>query len=393
MRVAYVCADPGVPVFGRKGCSIHVQEVVRAMTRLGCDVDLFATRFDADPPVDLRNVQLHKLPQLPQGELSEREWAAIEANKDLQASLKCAGPFDLVYERYSLWSFAGMEMARSARISGILEVNAPLIEEQATYRGLQDRAAAEGVAHHVFFNASNIVAVSDQVADYLGEFDSLSRKIAVIPNGVDVQRFSPSRRPTSPSPPGVTTIGFVGTLKPWHGVDVLIAAAEQLIRQERSIRLLIVGDGPEATALLQDVQSRQLDSVVEFTGSVAPDDIPALLTSMDIAIAPYPPRPNFYFSPLKIVEYMASGRAIIASRIGQMMDILDNGVTAMHCQPGDVAQLASIIDQLIDNPTKRQQLGREARLAAVRRHSWDSVVRRILHLADLAAPRQLECVS
>ena len=131
MRIAYVSADPGVPIFGRKGCSIHAQEVLRALLKRGAELDLFAISLGAEPPAGLETVRLHALPPSPKGELAAREQSLLAANADLRKTLERSGRFDLVYERYSLWSFAGMEHARANRTTGLLEVNAPLIEEQA----------------------------------------------------------------------------------------------------------------------------------------------------------------------------------------------------------------------------------------------------------------------
>ncbi len=142
MRLAYVCSDPGVPVFGRKGCSIHVQEVLRALLGLGIEVVLFARRFDGEAPSGLEALSIYRLEPLPKQEDAKREQAALAANETLRAALEHAGPFELVYERYALWSFAAMDYARDAGIPGLLEVNAPLIEEQAQHRKLADRAGA-----------------------------------------------------------------------------------------------------------------------------------------------------------------------------------------------------------------------------------------------------------
>src|SRR5258708_30832437 len=105
MRVAYVSTDLGVPIFGRKGCSIHAQEVLRALVRRGVEVDLFTTSGQGQPPEDLKPVRLHTLPRPPKGDSAFREQACLEANGPLRAVLNSEGPFTLVYERYSLWSF------------------------------------------------------------------------------------------------------------------------------------------------------------------------------------------------------------------------------------------------------------------------------------------------
>src|SRR5690349_5536645 len=114
MRIAYVSADLGVPIFGRKGCSIHAQEVLSALLRLGAQVDLFTTSCEGEPPAGLECLTLHSLPRPPKGEPAVREQTALAGNARLQTDLEQAGTFDLVYERYSLWSYAAMEFARAA---------------------------------------------------------------------------------------------------------------------------------------------------------------------------------------------------------------------------------------------------------------------------------------
>src|SRR5215472_11096808 len=131
MRVAYVSADLGVPIFGCKGCSIHAQEVLAALVRRGAEIDLFSTSCEGEPTPGLDVLRLHPLPRPPKGEPAAREQAALAGNELLRTELARAGKFDLVYERYSLWSHAPMEFAQASGVPGLVEVNAPLIEEQA----------------------------------------------------------------------------------------------------------------------------------------------------------------------------------------------------------------------------------------------------------------------
>src|SRR5207249_6257338 len=127
MRIAYVCADSGVPVFGRKGCSVHVQEMIRAFRRGGANVELFAARADGPLPPELEGVRVHRLPAV---RAAAPGIVAVELlNRALAVALSQAPPCDMVYERYSLWSAAAMEHAHAAGVPGVLEVNAPLIEE------------------------------------------------------------------------------------------------------------------------------------------------------------------------------------------------------------------------------------------------------------------------
>jgi len=119
MKIAYVCADLGVPVFGCKGCSIHVQEVIRAFLNQGADVTLFTPRLGGEIPPDLKGLTVVQLPDNASTIPAQRETFTFNLNKHITSALAHAGPFEMVYERYSLWSFAAMEFARTQALPGI----------------------------------------------------------------------------------------------------------------------------------------------------------------------------------------------------------------------------------------------------------------------------------
>lgn len=383
MRVAYICADPGVPVVGRKGCSVHVQEVLRAFVRRGASVDLFASRIDGEPPGGLEAIRVHRLTHADAPDVAARERACVRANDALRDQLERQGPFDLVYERYSLWSFAGMQYAKAAAAPRLLEVNAPLIDEQARHRALVHRKAAEVVASRAFASASAIIAVSDEVAARVAEHAGLSVPIHTVPNGVDVRRFRPDTPPCCSAMTDIFTVGFVGTLKPWHGVTTLVRAFETLAKRHGNVRLLVVGAGPGSRDLRNELAARGLPGISVVTGPVESAKVPSLLTSMTAAVAPYTGEAGFYFSPLKVFEYMAAGLPVVASRLGQLARVIEDGVTGLLCPADDPEALAAALERLYHDADLRARLGRAARQRAVREHSWDSVCHRLLDIAGL----------
>jgi glycosyltransferase involved in cell wall biosynthesis len=384
MHIAYVCADPGVPVFGHKGASVHVQEVIRALVRHGPHVDLFATRIGGEVPSGLEDVPVHLLPPIPSGDLVIREQAALAANEGLQTALESEGGFDLVYERYSLWSFAGMTYALAASVPGLLEANAPLIQEQIEHRGLADRASAERVAVRAFSAATALLAVSEDVAVYLESHPAARGRVHIVPNGVDPNRFRPGLPPALPGSPDTFTVGFVGSLKPWHGLDTLVEGFAMLHRRCPAARLLVVGDGPERERLLARLTDQRLSEATYLAGAVAPDEVPQWLASMDVAVAPYPDTTHCYFSPLKVFEYMATTVPTIASQVGQPASVIEDGVNGVLVPPGDAAALATALERLRNDPDLRARLGRAGRATVVPDHTWDAVVGRILQLARFA---------
>lgn len=388
MKIAYVNADQGVPVFGSKGCSVHVQEILRAMLKRGADVHLFATRIGGESTSDFSGLQIHPLPQVTKADVAERELGAMAANDFLRTALEeesVNGSFDLIYERYSLWSCAGMEFAAERNLPSVLEVNAPLIDEQSTHRTLINRAAAEDIATRAFRSAKVITAVSRQLAQILEGHPNARGKVHVAPNAVNPERFT-DMTATLPKSKDEFVIGFVGTLKAWHGLTTLIESFSLLAIRIPAARLLIVGDGPERERLESQVATSNLSSRVRFTGAVSPGEVPGLLASMDVAVAPYPPLHDFYFSPLKLYEYMAAGLSIVASRIGQVEEVIQDNVTGILVAPGDAAALASVLYELYLDPQKRAQLGCAAR-ESVRQCTWDATVARIVSLAEVETRR------
>lgn len=382
-RIAYICADPGVPVFGTKGCSIHVQEMVRALVRLGNQVDLFAARTGGSVPDGLKDCPVYALPCPNEAGLVERERALLAANGTLESEL-ADRPYDMVYERYSLWSRAAGDWAGRKNIPYVLEVNAPLIEEQERHRGLHDRQSALEVSRRVFGAARVVACVSNSIARHVESMGAAADRVHVIPNGVDPERF-PANVPATIDRAGRFVVGFLGTLKPWHGLDLLLEAFALLRRRRSDAHLLIVGDGPMRDALEQQAARLGVQSYVVFSGSVAPSAVPGLLRSMDVAVACYPPMEDFYFSPLKVFEYMAAGAAVVASDIGQVRELIRDGVTGCLTPPGNVTVLADVLARLADDPVLRTRLGRAARQWVLAHHTWEAIARRMLALVDFSS--------
>jgi glycosyltransferase involved in cell wall biosynthesis len=385
MKVAYINADPGVPVFGTKGASLHVREMLRALAHHGADIDLFATRLGGDAPADLAGIRVHELPVAKTQDPAQREQALLDVNAVLRERLANCGEFGLIYERYSLWSCAGMEFARERGVPSLLEVNAPLVEEQSKHRTLVHRAAAEDVATRAFGAASVISVVSRQLGEIISRHPAANGRVRVAPNAVNPERFA-SLAPARAKSPDEFVVGFVGTLKPWHGMDTLAKAFIEVAPRLPQARLLIVGDGPERAALDGEFARAGLSGSgrIHFTGAVDSDDVPGWLAAMDVAVAPYPRLDDFYFSPLKVFEYMAAGLPVVGSRIGQVEEIMAHGGTGILVPPGDPAALAEALLQLAAAPSQCAALGEAARKFVLGEHTWDKVAAQVLRWTGVA---------
>ena len=174
-------------------------------------------------------------------------------------------------------------------------------------------------------------------------------------------------------------VGFVGSLKPWHGIEVL-ADAFRVLAEDPRFGLLVVGDGPRADVV--DDLAHELPGRVTFVRGVPQSEIPAQMRAMDVAVVPYPPQEPFYFSPLKVFEYMATGRAVVASRIGQLDELVRDGDTGLLVPPGDVRALARAVRRLADDDGLRASLGANAAAEARRVHTWTHRASAIVELVE-----------
>lgn len=391
MNITYLTADFGIPVYGNKGASIHVREMSEALQDIGHDVRILTPRLSGSAPTGF-DIPVHEI------KLASAEKAVMDTLKNdpacddamskeirsmvyaatLRAAAKDLFRFwrpDAIYERYSLLASAGADLAREYDLPFILEVNAPLSDEAAKHRGLGFQQTVKAIEQKVLHAATAIVAVSDEVKAWVVGLGVDGGRVHVLPNGVNAARFSQPaegfRKPAELADKAV--VGFVGTLKKWHGTETLVQAMSSVIAESNSQlnpHLLIVGDGPERGTLDNLVSDLGISDHVTFTGSVPHEEIPAWISAMDIAVAPYDALTDFYFSPLKLYEYMAAGKAIIASDIGQINSIVRHEQTGLLYEPGNTQALAGAITRLLADRDLALSLGDTAREEATANHSW-----------------------
>lgn len=378
MRLAYVSTDPGIPVFGCKGASIHIQEMVRAFQARGADVTVISPRMDGAPPDDLAGVGQHPLPPAPKGDANERALRQIALNPLVEKALNNEGPFDLIYERHALFAHAAMGYARDHSIASVLEVNAPLIDEQSRHRSLARIDDAIELACRAFSAAKHTVAVSSEVARYAKDLGAPSATLCVEPNAVN-----PSRFPKSAAFGGRFRVGFLGTLKPWHDVALIIEAFAILKRSIPDAELLIVGDGPERPKLTRQAVAAGIIDAVQFVGAIPADEVPRWLAQMHVGLATYREGDPFYFSPLKLFEYMAAGLPSVVSQVGDLADTIEEGQTGLSVLPSDSNVLADALIQLARNPDLTRRMGRNARDRILTTQTWDHVAERVLQRAGV----------
>jgi glycosyltransferase involved in cell wall biosynthesis len=366
----------------RDGQSVHIEELVKALRRAGHELRVTGPALyeRADfggerrlvpalrrfvPPALFEIIELlYSLPGV------VRAWRA------------CRGfAPELIYERYNLYYFCGMLLKYWFRIPLYLEVNSPLAAERTRFGRLRLRALAASCERAVWRSADRVFVVTAALGDIVAATGVDRNCIVVTPNGIDLAAFPPSPYRARPGAP--VTLGFIGFVREWHGVDAVITglAGE---RTSPPVRFVVAGDGPARPALERQAAALGVADLVEFTGLKPRDRVPALIASFDIALQP---RAVSYASPIKLFEYMACGRAIVAPDQPNIREILDDGETGVLFDPDEPGALWRAIRDLAADPVRRERLGRAARARLEERdYTWAGNAARITALATGDSP-------
>lgn len=401
MRILYLCFDPSIDLAAETGGAVHVRAMIRALGSLGHEITVLGSWVSRPEWVERQtgarvvtcgisglNRSLgrairksNKVLRQPPRRFPDAVRLLHNATFSRRAAklMRRSSP-DFIYERYSLWGITGLGLAKRFDVPLALEVNAPLVYEQQHYRQkLSWPRLARWMERRVWRGADPVMAVSEPLRNHLiKEAGIAPERIRVLPNAVDARWFAAQEPiPINSEKQEKFVLGFVGSFKAWHGADFLLSAFEEFHKVEPSSRLLLIGDGPLRSGLQERASKCGLERAVTFTGVIPHEEIRNYLATVDVALAPYPALENFYYSPLKLFEYMAAGRPVVASNAGQIAQILRHGVNGLLYEPGDRAGLLKCLCELRNNPALREELGRNARKAS-EEFTWERNAARVI---------------
>lgn len=365
MKILYCATDQTVP--GTKGGSVHVTAVAQGLAALGHEVHVLVTPggpFPAGP--------VHWIAMPPPLGVRQLRWAAAGAVRAIARRLEP----DVVMERYYNFGGEGIAASDEAGATAVLEVNAPAVDYPGSLKRAIDRVLIvepmRRWRERICTRADVIVTPSAAILPP----GTPARKIVELEWGADTDRFHPGA--TGPVPftrPAPTVAVFAGAFRGWHGAIHLATSLRELeARGHRDVGAVFIGDGPELPRVREAAAG--LDRVV-FTGAVPHDVMPACLAACDIGVAPFdigahaPLALGFYWSPLKIFEYMAAGLPVVAPAVGRIPALVRHEQQGLLYDPAARSALATAIEHLTD-ATLRAQLGRSARERAVHDYSWSA---------------------
>lgn len=368
----------------KDGQDVHIQEMIAAMRRLGHEVVVVAPEPAGDSPFGHDGGMVARLKSmLPKAvyELLELSYS-LHAYRRLEEAYERYRP-DVLYERYNLFHLPGLWLKQSTGIPWLLEVNAPLAHERAAHGGLALARLARWAEGKVWSGADMVLPVTEVLAGHLRRAGVPDSRIRVIPNGIDRARFPagldamPLRRRLGLD--GKIVLGFIGFIREWHGLPHVIDAMAAMENRDR-LHLLVIGDGPGRAPLEAHARAKGMEGQLTLMGLVGRDEVPAHVAAFDIALQP---KVVDYASPLKLFEYMALGRAIVAPAQPNIAEVLTDGENALLFPPDDPAGLAAALARLCGDEALRLRLGRAASDTIDRRgFTWDANARRVIAMAD-----------
>lgn len=383
-----LCSDTGVRIGDGKGAALHLLAITTAFAALGHQTEVVGVAANPVGPLERWDVPQHLVPHPGRGQGRVRELRKLVVVERVAArGLEAAAGLrpHLVYERLSLFGTAGLRVATASGARHVVEINALLAREEASWRGLHHPGLAQATEARVLAGADLRVAVSAEIATEVGPISG-GGPLIVVPNGVDVDLFrerpEPGRaRAELHLPVQARLLCFTGSLRPWHGLDTAIDALTLL---PDDVHLVVAGDGPVRLELSRRAHQLGLDGRVHWLGQVAHREIPRVLAACDVALAPYPALDQFAFSPLKLYEYLAAGIPVVASSIGQIAQVLDAGRWGHLAPPGDPLALAGGIADVLRDPATAADRADRARTYALAEHGWQSRAQQVLTgVADL----------
>jgi glycosyltransferase involved in cell wall biosynthesis len=363
------------------GQLVHIREMIEAMRRCGHEVCVVGPKVGgADNKITRQSVAWFRrfCPRVV-FELLELAYN-IPAFVRLWRAASTFEP-DLIYERYSLYLLAGTWAKRLIRVPLVLEVNAPLAEERDRHSGgISLGPIAPWLERKVWCAADRVCAVTGVLARYIAEHGVREEQLVVTPNGVDATRFNELPRPdeakASLGIAGKFVVGFVGYVRPWHGLDQVLDWMATEEAPDNAI-LLLVGDGPARGDLVDLARTLCIAERLIVTGSLPAAEIPRHLAAFDIAVLPdvVP-----YASPLKLLEYMAAGCAILAPDKENIREIVKSAHEAELFEPSTFKQHLSA---MVENRSVREKLGERARQKILDgSHGWERNVARLERLCE-----------
>jgi len=314
-----------------------------------------------------------------------REFAVVRTLRRRLESLLAAEHFDLMHAHSpALCGLAAWQASRATHTPFVYEIrsfweDSDLAARKSAGKRLRYRLSRD-LETFVVRRAGAVIGISRSILQDLQQRNIPDSKLYCVPNGVDASRFMPRPRDaaltSSLQLDGVPTLGFLGTFFPWEGVPWLVRAAAKLHETGVKFKLLIIGDGAEASNVRRAIAETSSGAFVSYLGRIANADVERYYSVMDVLV--YPRRKvriAELVTPLKPLEAMAAGKAVLGSDVGGIRELVDPEVTGLLFSPEDISDFCSQAERLLRNAALRDSLGNRARQKMLEDRDWRVLAR------------------
>jgi glycosyltransferase involved in cell wall biosynthesis len=398
-RIVYIIQSSSINMLEDRAAPVHIYHVIRELQKLGHHVQFitpqrFQVVFTDNLPQMRENGQigphirslavtssvpfviLEKIIRRLQRILKIPYFSIFDAMR-LYEGIFCAEQLDIIYERYNLLACAGALAARQRKISYIVEVNGDMLAEYdflgESVTGFRRRFAT-WAAKLSYRMADAIITPSQGLAQHLSiQWQISPDKIHVISNAADIDAYHLEQgfdwRARLGLKPEDLVIIYVGGFYRWHDLGTLVEAFAQVASHVSAARLVLVGDGRERQPLELQIEELGLKDRVVFTGTVPHTDVPGLICLSDICVYSGQEK-GWGVAPLKLFEYMAAAKPIVASNVEGIGKFVIHRESALLVKPGDAQAMAGAFEELLNDEPLRKKLGKQAYLLVTQKHSW-----------------------
>jgi len=365
---------------------IHIREIVKGLRKLGHEVRVVSL---------ISEEQLNQ----PNKQRSTSRWFWVKKIipgfvfelleifynlKGYRMLLKAARDFqpDAIYDRYISYNYSAIRASKKLNIPCIAEVNSPYATQRRIWERIYFPSLIQYFENKIVNDADKVIVVSTPLKNHLIQHGAKGDNILVVPNGTNPARFKPVRaEETLKNKYKISeldvVLGFVGMLRKWHNIEMLLDVFKELCTDKNHLKLIFVGDGAIQSDLERCAEEIGVGKSVIFTGRVAHDQVPQHIALFHIAISP---NVTYYSSPMKILEYMAMGKCVVAPDMENIRDILVPGKTGILFTPGNKSDLKNKLSKLISSSKLRGQIGLCARQAVIENFTWLNNAQKIVKI-------------
>jgi len=396
MRILYYSPHPNLNLTDPAGYGTHMREMIAAFRALGHEVKPLimggteprANQGGAPAPSIIKRIAKAIIPT--------RRWEALkdkrlmrfdqQAQKTLASAIADFKP-DFIYERANYMQVSGVRAAQKAQVVHLLEMNSPYTQEKKELDGDSSLIPqAEDLEHEQLKLSDRVICVSSSLRDYFLEKHRVPlSKFSILPNAIDPTKLklNPEARQRILDQyqlAGKTVIGWVGSIQPWHGIATMIKAFSALPATERKqAALLIVGSGESIEEMKALAAASPGGENIVFTGYIPHKTVFPHIDAMDICLLP---NTKWYCSPIKIFEYGAMGKAIIASHHAAVRDVMEADLDGLIIPPNPEA-LTEAIRKLLPKPALRKRFATHFQEKVLSQHTWQANAEQAIALAQV----------